>query len=470
MAIDRLKEAYHSGDPAACLLAHLLHAGELEQAGEDTESVLHHRLAAGLIALRAERDRVEAVVAEIRATSRPEQAPTFDQVADTVERTTGVAFRALLERLPGGVRSEEQMLDALWTRVSAGPVPMVHADAPNQRVVSEEFWQSLPPSVRRALSLEGEALDEALKQALGALPTEEARRVVARLHDAGILGSVPEEGPDHLVEGFRVFLTGVVAVALGDDAPRPEIEFLLPELERAGWHITVPVYQIWEGRRDEAGLCAGLDPASARLVKQILVMLREAETTGQPPQTPEAPPPRDVDSPVLDPLNPREVSTAPPRRLVDISNPESLTAEQLEVLDGMPPLLRDVFTLEGSDFGVVLNVALAAMPPGEALSWMERLLRAGMIGEGEEVTAEDALEHMDPFLFDIAQVAMGREDLRPKLESYLHALEGVGLQITDAVLRMWAGERDPTSLIAGLSPANALVVQRILEHLNREIV
>ena len=495
MAIERLTAAYRLGSPEGCLTAHLLHAGELEQSGAGAAQVLHHRLAAGLIALRMEWEQIDAVVAEISATARPEQPPTFAEVVETLEDEDGLAFRELLDTLPGRGRDGDQALAELWRRAGAGGRPgVLDVPVPPTREIPSGFWETLPPSVRRALALEGDEMDAALRRALQRLPEQEARAVLSRLHDAGILGGMSEEGRDRVVEGFQAFLKGVVSVAMGDDAPRAELEQLLPELERAGWHITVPVFQIWEGRRDEAGLCAGLDPASARLVKQILVLILEAENDGAEAGSPdkyvtsnsttgktmenddsEAGAPDESSRPEVvtiepEPLNPGDVNPAPAKRLVDISDPASLTAEQRALLDTMPPLLRDVFALDGADFGVVLGLILATMPAGDAMRWMRDLLGTGMVGVGEEVTAEDALEHLDPFLFDIAQAAMGRDDLRPGLEDYLRALEHVGMQITDAVFRIWAGERDPASLTAGLGPANALLVNRILEHLNREIV
>ncbi len=477
MALERLIAAYRLRSPESCIVEHLLLANELEQAGALASLVLHHRLAAALIALRLGSDQLDAIVAQIGAAGRSRKPPSFSSIVDTMEQVNGLALQELLDTLPGGGRNGDAAIADVWQRVLARRTGGLEAGAGTQGDIPSGFWSALPAPVRRALTLEGDEMDIALRHALRSLPQDDARDVLARLHDAGVMGGMSPEGRNRVADRFEVFLKGVVAVSLGDDRDREELEQLLPELERAGWHIMAPVLHIWDGRRDRAGLCAGLDPASTRLIERLLSLLEEAEGTGAPGTPPAAASPAQG-TPVGTGTNPEPpralaVEAGPERtalRETDSGAAETTNAEQLAILEALPPALRNAFALEPDSFGDAMAEALADMPPAEAMAWMEKMFRAGLVGTDGDVTAAQALEHLDPLLYDIALIAKGRSELRKGVEDQLKVLEQLGMHVSSAVYRIWAGERDPGLLTRGLDPSNELIVIRILEHLNREVV
>jgi len=63
----------------------------------------------------------------------------------------------------------------------------------------------------------------------------------------------------------------------------------------------------------------------------------------------------------------------------------------------------------------------------------------------------------------IAAVARGVDGPRAQIEAMLPQLEENGWHLTDAVHRLWAGERDPTALTAGIDDQDAALVRHILQ-------
>ena len=63
----------------------------------------------------------------------------------------------------------------------------------------------------------------------------------------------------------------------------------------------------------------------------------------------------------------------------------------------------------------------------------------------------------------MAAVALGNDESRAEIEEGLPRLEENGWKISDSVKRIWAGERDSSTLEAGLDSQDAALVHRILE-------
>jgi hypothetical protein len=66
-------------------------------------------------------------------------------------------------------------------------------------------------------------------------------------------------------------------------------------------------------------------------------------------------------------------------------------------------------------------------------------------------------------LQSIAAVARGNTELRAEIEALLSQLEEKGWQLSSAVQRIWAGERDAETLTAGIDANSAALVRRVLE-------
>ncbi len=72
------------------------------------------------------------------------------------------------------------------------------------------------------------------------------------------------------VAHFAPLISVIAAIANGDTTRRAEIEYLLPQLDNNGWHISAAVQRIWAGERDRAALTSGLDSNSAAIISATL--------------------------------------------------------------------------------------------------------------------------------------------------------------------------------------------------------
>ena len=76
------------------------------------------------------------------------------------------------------------------------------------------------------------------------------------------------------------------------------------------------------------------------------------------------------------------------------------------------------------------------------------------------------LQQFEPLLQGIA-AAVKDEGLRAQIEPVLANLEQNGWRLTEAVHRIWAGERDAEALTAGIDGNSAQLVRRVLELLEQ---
>ncbi len=75
------------------------------------------------------------------------------------------------------------------------------------------------------------------------------------------------------------------------------------------------------------------------------------------------------------------------------------------------------------------------------------------------------LKDFEPLLKDIIAVAQGDDAPRSRVESVLPGLQSNGWVLSEAVQRIWTGERDPQNLTDEIDPESAQLVLKILERL-----
>ncbi len=142
---------------------------------------------------------------------------------------------------------------------------------------------------------------------------------------------------------------------------------------------------------------------------------------------------------------------------------EQQRTRQQAVLSSLPPAVQQAFELDGKEFSAALKAALDALPPDQRETTLKQLREAGLIGGGPDMA--EVLHQFDPLLRDVAAVAQKKASAatRAKVEAALPQLEERGWRLTDAVQRIFSGERDADALTPGLDEQDTLLVRRILE-------
>ena len=114
-----------------------------------------------------------------------------------------------------------------------------------------------------------------------------------------------------------------------------------------------------------------------------------------------------------------------------------------------------------------LKTAVEALPEEEAGRVLKSLHEAGVLGSAPAGPSGpdmgQVLRNFDPLLHDIAAVARGHDEPREQIEETLPKLEENGWRLTDAVHRIWEGERDAEVLTAEVDPNSAQLIRRSLE-------
>jgi hypothetical protein len=139
---------------------------------------------------------------------------------------------------------------------------------------------------------------------------------------------------------------------------------------------------------------------------------------------------------------------------------EGATSQRAAVLDAMPAPIRAA--IECGDT-TALAAALDELPSDQSEAIVQQLQDAGIIGTSSRPDMQQVLENFSPLLQGIAAVARGEQDLRDQIEAALPQLEQNGWQLTDAVHRIWAGQRDPDSLTANVDSNSAQLIRHILD-------
>jgi len=272
----------------------------------------------------------------------------------------------------------------------------------------EKNSSQLPAVVRRIWA--GERDEAALTAGLDIRHIALVRRVLEIL-------APPSQALNALLEAIEPQLQAIASVATGDDSQRGEIEELLTGTEKEGLQISEAVHRIWAGERDEAVLTRVLDIPSATLIRRVLEIL--ALPTEPPTMTPE------------------------------------------RVLASLPPTLRDAYQRKDE---AALQYAMLFRSPEQKQAISDAITY--MNEQEHQANMAPIIEASVPILEAIAEVAVGRDSLRTKIEDLLPDLEAKGFRIRDAVHRIWTGERDADVLTAGLNKMSARFVVQILEYIN----
>jgi hypothetical protein len=135
-----------------------------------------------------------------------------------------------------------------------------------------------------------------------------------------------------------------------------------------------------------------------------------------------------------------------------------MTTDHVELPDDLPDAVRQAIRAQDN---VAFKAALEALPEAERAAITQRLEEGGIIGRAPDMA--QMLGEFEPLLRGIAAVARGDEGPRAEINEVLPQMDGGGWQISAAVQRIWAGERNSEALTAGIDGNSALLVRRILE-------
>ena len=332
----------------------------------------------------------------------------------------------------------------------------------------EEVMASLPVNVRQAIEYHDA---DAFQCALDALPDEQVQQIVQQLQEIGVIGVGPvtEVEFQSMLKEFDLLIQAIVAVARGDESQRGQVLEVLPKLDQAGYHLGEAIPHLWAGERRAEVLTEGLDPNSARLLAHILALLVGEKM------------PKMLDDEVLATTIPPEVlaaienqdETAFQQAMEALAPPErAFVAEQLAKMQARADAEAEAW-LASLPVNVRLAVldqdaqrlraALQELPPSQAQEILDQLDAAGVLAELEEPQADLLMDEFEPLALAAAAVAQGNQNARPQVEALLADLDEQGWHLSQAVQRIWAGEREIGPLSQGLDRQDRQVIQRILD-------
>ncbi|MBA3468080.1 MAG: hypothetical protein H0T53_00415 [Herpetosiphonaceae bacterium] len=140
------------------------------------------------------------------------------------------------------------------------------------------------------------------------------------------------------------------------------------------------------------------------------------------------------------------------------------TPEQL--VAALPDDFRAAMARDDAEAAQDIFDALSAAEQDRVAHIMNLLQQAHAAAESDESAAElsiaDVLENFESLLQAIATVALGNDEQRAEVEQILVTVEQRGWRLSEATGRIWAGERDATSLTSDLDEQDALLVMRTL--------
>jgi len=151
--------------------------------------------------------------------------------------------------------------------------------------------------------------------------------------------------------------------------------------------------------------------------------------------------------------------------------PTTINNLVISPLPAAPPRFSEVVAqveqIEGVRFAELFVQLPTRAPDGDAaIAAVWELVQQEKARREAEPSGPDmdrVLQQFDGLLRGIAAVARGNDEPRAELENLLPGLEENGWQISEAVQRIWDGERDVEALTAGLDLNSTRLVQRILE-------
>jgi tetratricopeptide (TPR) repeat protein len=358
-----------------------------------------------LIGIKKRDSQLLLVVRRIWAGERDEAALTagLDELGTAVVRRVLEIITQFTEELTPLLERVEPLIRYI--------VSVALGDSSRRAVIEsiltdlEKNSSQLPAVVRRIWA--GERDEAALTAGLDIRHIALVRRVLEIL-------APPSQALNALLEAIEPQLQAIASVATGDDSQRGEIEELLTGMEKEGLQIREAVHRIWAGERDEAVLTRVLDIPSATLIRRVLEIL--ALPTEPPTMTPE------------------------------------------RVLASLPPTLRDAYQRKDE---AALQYAMLFRSPEQKQAISDAIT---YLNEQEhQANMAPIIEASVPILEAIAEVAVGRDSLRTKIEDLLPDLEAKGFRIRDAVHRIWTGERDANALTEGLNELETVLVVKVLE-------
>ncbi|RRR73445.1 MAG: tetratricopeptide repeat protein [Candidatus Viridilinea halotolerans] len=347
-----------------------------------------------------------------------------------------------------------------------------HGKLSEQHPTTATLPDDLPDAVRQALEAHGNA---ALHAALAALPEDEASTIVARLQEAGIISGGPDMAA--VLREFDPLLRAIAAVATGDEGPRAQVVAALTQLEQGGWRLTDAVQRIWTGERDEETLSAGIDTNSATLVRRVLAIIAAPPTDTAPGSDPpganqQLPTPiqaalADGDERALQDA----IDALPSEERARVTELLRMTAEQAiaraqrrspeAIVAGLPSAVRAALE-QGEQ--AALNAALANLDDAAQQRTRADLadLHALSMLAAQEAQQRDPRERFAALLRDIARVAIGYAGPRAGVVQTLAQMEQSGWMLRGPVERIWQGERDRDTLVAGLDAQDTSLIERVL--------
>ena len=343
-----------------------------------------------------------------------------------------------------------------------------HGTLPSTTEYDDSF-ADLPEAVIEAIKRRDVA---ALQAALAALPAEEARAIIRRLEQAGIIGEPPQANMTQVLQRSAPLLRDIAAVAEGDEERKAQIEALLPQLEQQGWQLTTAVQRIWAGERDAVALTQDIDPNSAQLVQRILDMLTAPEPHAEEHDDLLSTLPEAVRT-ALEDSDPAVLQTAldalpsherPQVEQTLLKIQERVIAQLAEVdpqeiLASLPQAIRQALEQEDQQ---ALDAAFEALPPEQQREVTVALAQIQAHARLHR-RQEDPRERFAPLLRDIALIAAGDEQRRQVVENALEQLEQGGWMLREPVRRIWLGDRDAAVLTPDLDEQDSLLIERVLE-------
>jgi hypothetical protein len=118
-----------------------------------------------------------------------------------------------------------------------------------------------------------------------------------------------------------------------------------------------------------------------------------------------------------------------------------------------------------------LQAALQELHPTQADEILSQLAAVGILDEMPEFALNDQpeadllMDEFEPLAQAVASVVKGNDSARQPMEALLADLDAQGWHLSEAVQRIWEGERDPSLLFLGLERQDRQIIQRILDNL-----
>lgn len=162
-----------------------------------------------------------------------------------------------------------------------------------------------------------------------------------------------------------------------------------------------------------------------------------------------------------------ELSPEEGRRVRDILEQLQGQATPEQLVAALPEDFRAALTRDDGTAAQDIFDALS-LPEQDRVAHILNLLQQAHAGDEQQphddapTTIHDLLENFESLLQAIAAVALGNHEPRAEVERVLADVEQRGWQLSAPTERIWAGERDASTLTSDLDEQDALLVMRVL--------